>query len=248
MAASVTVRPRLDVSNIEVPLDDIRAEGNIRSFSANDQAMKDLVDSVSALGVLEPVLLAPLRSREHRFQLVVGFRRYTAFKAGLDTIPARLLRQLSEAQITEVRLSENFHRLQMNPLEEARAIRDYVAKVGVTQEQAARKLGRSGFYVSTTIRLLDLPPRVQELVEDGKLSASRARQLLPYVGKESDAWVLRAASAGVSSQGGENGGFAHVLKSLSSSVRTTRLASRAGPLCTCSCSCCRSRMPHPGLG
>src|SRR4029077_6088347 len=127
----------------ELPLDWILAEGNIREFRMDNEGARGLVASIRSVGVIEPVVVVPLgrRANGHRFQLVAGFRRYSAAcEAGLERIPAVIKRGLTEAQVLEVRLVENLQRLDMNPIEEARAVKEFASKTGLRQEELGKRI------------------------------------------------------------------------------------------------------------
>jgi ParB family chromosome partitioning protein len=233
----------------EVPLDAILAEGNVRHFWSGDDAAKGLVDSVRALGVVEPVILVPLAQRVngHRYRLLAGFRRYAAScEAGKETIPAVIREGLTEVQALELQLTENLQRLDMNPIEEARALALYKEASKLDAEGIGRRLGRSAAWVRGRLAFLDLPEMVQDRIADGTLSGAHATEL--------------ARVDGLSAK--------LLLESLEESRRLPfvawkeRLLRRAaghhapsGPhgrdLCTCACSCCvnhRVPGPHPGSG
>ena len=164
---------------LEVALDDI--EPNQRQprqvFDPDD--LSELAFSLREVGVLQPVVVRPAGSgTAARFELVVGERRWRAAReAGLATIPA-LVRETADEQMLRDALLENLHRAQLNPLEEAAAYAQLLDEFGCTQEELARRIGRSRPQVSNTIRLLRLPPLVQRRVAAGVLSAGHARALL----------------------------------------------------------------------
>ena len=128
------------------------------------------------MGVLQPVLVRP--DDNGRFQLIAGERRWRAAKrAGLQTIPA-LVRTVADADALEQALVENLHREDLNALEEAAAYQQLMEDFGLTQEQVSARVGKSRSAVTNTLRLFQLPPSVQKLVAERKLSAGHARALL----------------------------------------------------------------------
>ena len=130
----------------------------------------------AAVGVLQPVLVRPSDNGE--FELIAGERRWRAAKrAGLQTIPA-LVRTVADAESLEQALVENLHREDLNALEEAAAYQQLMEDFGLTQEQVATRVGKSRSAVTNTLRLFQLPPSVQKLVAERKLSAGHARALL----------------------------------------------------------------------
>lgn len=237
----VSASRHVQVLDATVPIDLVLPEGNIRSHRANDEAAKSLLQSVRAVGILEPLLMTPLPkgagNSGFRYQLVAGFRRFTAAcQAGLDCVSARVLPRLSPAQVMEIRLTENLQRQDMTPIEEAKAIRSYVQAAGITQEFAARKLGKPGSWVSFRLGLLDLPEEVQDLVERGRLTVGHAVALHPFLDHPKDE-VLRFARRGTQMT------LKAFQVSLSASYRARhRAAARRGGLCDCNCRCCLARV------
>jgi len=144
-----------------------------REFS--EASLKGLVDSIRATGVVQPVLLRPANGR---YQLVAGERRWRAARlAGLQTIPA-LVRGLSDQQALELSLTENLLREDLNPLEVAQAFSSLQEKFGLSHEEIAQRMGMDRSTVTNTVRLLRLPPSVQEMLASGQISSGHARCLL----------------------------------------------------------------------
>ena len=204
-----------------------------------------LVASVRSIGVIEPVVVVPLghRANGHRYQLVAGFRRYSAAcAAGLSQIPAIVRRGLTDEQVLEIRLVENLQRLDMNPIEEARAVKELLEKARVSQDQLGRRIGRSGAWVSLRLGMLTLPEDVQDKVASGKLSVVHANALIPFANR--DAALLRRAVAAAEQMG--FGPWRTELQRLMSELPRSFPARR--DLCTCTCSCCTSaRVAGPHL-
>jgi len=164
------------------------AELNVRDIHPNrkqprtdfdEQDMEELIHSVREIGVLQPIVVRP--SREHgaeKYELVMGERRWRATQAaGLSTIPA-IIRETDDEDLLRDALLENLHRSQLNPIEEAAAYQQLMEEFDTTQEQLAKRIGRSRPQISNTIRLLKLPALVQRRVAAGILSAGHARALL----------------------------------------------------------------------
>ena len=140
------------------------------------EALAQLADSISAHGVLQPILVREVSS--DRYQIIAGERRWRAAKlAGLSEIPAMILDkdELSAAQIA---LVENIQREDLNPIEEAMAFRSLADEYGMTQEELSRQVGKSRSTIANAIRLLELPEAVLRMVAEGDLSAGHARALL----------------------------------------------------------------------
>ena len=144
-----------------------------RSF--NEEALKELAQSIKAVGVLQPIIVAP---SGERFTIIAGERRYRASRlAELEEIPA-IVRQWDEQTRLEAALIENLQRDDLNPIEEAMGVRRLMDEAGLTQEKVAERLGKSRPAVANLLRLLTLPDVVRQMLIDGKLSAGHARALV----------------------------------------------------------------------
>ncbi len=138
--------------------------------------LAELAASITANGVVQPVLVRPLASG--RFQLIAGERRWRASQlAGKKTIPA-ILRQVSDEQALEITIVENLQRADLNPMEQARAFERLSREFHMTQEQIATRTGKDRVSVSNFMRLLSMPETVQKLVESGSLTFGHAKVLL----------------------------------------------------------------------
>ena len=139
------------------------------------ERLAELVESVKLYGVLQPVVL---RRLEQGYELVAGERRWRASQlAGLVSIPA-IVRDYSDTEMTAVALVENLQRENLNPIEEAQAYRRLIDEFGFTQEEVSQKVGKSRPFIANTVRLLNLPTKVQEHVSRGTMSPGQARPLL----------------------------------------------------------------------
>lgn len=145
----------------------------------DEDKLAELAASVREHGVVQPVLV---QQQGHNYVLVAGERRWRAARmAGLERIPA-LVRDLTPGQVVEIALIENLQREDLNPLEEAEAYRQLLSEHGVSQEDLARRLGRSRPQISNTLRLLQLPPPVMAHVASRRLSVGHAKVLLGLEG------------------------------------------------------------------
>ena len=141
----------------------------------DDAALQELSASIKATGVLQPVLV---RRHGEGFQLVAGERRLRAAQlAGLERIPA-IVRQVDDREMMELALIENVQREDLNPIDEAKAYKALVSSVGLTHDQLSERVGKQRSSISNSLRLLGLPPEVQDMVSLGTLSAGHARALL----------------------------------------------------------------------
>jgi len=142
----------------------------------DEEALKELMVSIKEIGILQPPVVREVNGG--RFELIMGERRYRAAKAvGLKTIPV-IIRQTPDNELLREALIENIHRSQLNPLEEGAAYAQLLTDFNCTHEELALKLGRSRPHLSNTMRLLSLPPTVQNRVALGIISAGHARALL----------------------------------------------------------------------
>jgi ParB family chromosome partitioning protein len=145
----------------------------------DDAQLGELAASITANGVVQPVLVRP--QANGRFQLIAGERRWRAsIQAGKKTIPA-ILRQVSDEQAMEITIVENLQRADLNPMEQARAFERLSREFHMTQEQMATRTGKDRTSVSNFLRLLKLPVIVQNRVESGELTFGHARALLALV-------------------------------------------------------------------
>jgi ParB family chromosome partitioning protein len=142
----------------------------------DEDALAELVFSIREIGLLQPIVVRA--AGPGRYELVAGERRLRACReAGLTAIPA-IIRETDDDAMLRDALLENLHRANLNPLEEAAAYQQLLSDFGCTQDELARRIGRSRPQVTNTLRLLKLPPDVQRRVAAGVLSAGHARALL----------------------------------------------------------------------
>jgi ParB family chromosome partitioning protein len=162
----------------EIPLDQIDPNPFQTRSQINEEQLAELAASISANGVVQPILVRPLLNG--RFQLIAGERRWRASQnAGKPTIPA-ILRQVSDEQAMEITIVENLQRADLNPMEQARAFDRLSREFHMTQEQMAIRTGKDRATVSNFLRLLRLPQSVQSRVESGDLTFGHARALLAF--------------------------------------------------------------------
>jgi ParB family transcriptional regulator, chromosome partitioning protein len=161
----------------EVTVADIRPNPHQPRVHFDEESLSELAASIAQIGVLQPILLRPVDDGTG-YELIAGERRWRAAqRAGLATIPA-VVRITDDVASVEQALVENLHRQDLTPLEEAAAYQQLIEDFGLTHEQLAERLGKSRSSITNTLRLLGLPPTVQHLLADGRLSAGHARALL----------------------------------------------------------------------
>lgn len=140
----------------------------------DQEKLQELADSIRQHGVVQPILL---RQNGERYVIVAGERRFRAARlAGLEKVPA-IVKDLDEAQVMEVALIENLQREDLNPIEEAAAIRFLMQQHDLTQEEVSKRLSKSRPAIANSLRLLTLPEPVQAFLRNGKLQAGHARAL-----------------------------------------------------------------------
>lgn len=142
----------------------------------DEDALRQLADSVSVHGVLQPILVS--ETEPGRYSIIAGERRWRAAKlAGLTEIPAIVL-DFDEMTAAEISLIENIQRENLNPYEEAEAYRALISQFSLTQEELSARIGKSRSAIANSLRLLDLPDSVVPFVKSGELTAGHARALL----------------------------------------------------------------------
>jgi ParB family chromosome partitioning protein len=172
--------PTIGVSITTVPIEHLEP-GPFQPRGPIDAAsLTDLVDSIRARGLLQPLLARPHPSKNDRFQIIAGERRWRASQAaGLHAVPV-LVRPLTDLEAMAAALVENLQRQDLNAIEEAEGYQRLADEFGMTQEALAIAVGKSRSHVANTLRLLNLPVTVQMEVKKGALSAGHARALLAH--------------------------------------------------------------------
>jgi len=142
----------------------------------DEDGLASLTASVREIGVLQPILVR--RTDEDEYELIAGERRWRAARrAGMATIPA-IIRTASDSESLEQALIENLNREELNPLEEAAGYQQLIEDFDLTHDQLSARVGKSRVAITNALRLFQLPPSVQRLVAEGRLSAGHARALL----------------------------------------------------------------------
>lgn len=145
-------------------------------------ALADLADSIREYGVIQPLVVRPMP--DGTYQLVAGERRWRAARmAGLTEVPV-VIKDLTDAQTMELALIENLQREDLNAIEEATGYHDLMEKFGLTQEQVSARVGKSRPVITNALRLLSLPESVQEMLQNGQITAGHARSLISLEDEE----------------------------------------------------------------
>lgn len=144
----------------------------------DDEALNALADSIRANGILQPILVRPKAGHPATFEIIAGERRWRAAQlAKLHEVPV-VIREMNDRDSLEIALVENLQRQDLTPMEEAEGYRRLLDDFGNTQDDLARRVGKSRTHITNTVRLLMLPESVRLMVDDSKLSAGHARALL----------------------------------------------------------------------
>lgn len=155
--------------------------------------LRELEESIRQSGVIQPLIV---RKKGRQYEIVAGERRWRAAKAaGLTKVPV-VVREYDDSAMMEVALVENMQRSDLDPMEEARGIQNMMESLGLTQEEAAAKLGKSRAAVANALRLLKLPPEAAEMVSAGKLTPGQVRPLLGLDAPEKITELARKAAEG----------------------------------------------------
>ena len=160
---------------VNLKLIEVEPNKNQPRMNFNDEKIEDLAESIKEYGVIQPIIVT---KKNDYYQIVAGERRWRAAKkAGLNEIPA-IIRNYTEQKNKEVALIENIQREDLNPIEKATALKEIIEKYGMKQHELASKLGISRSGIANTMRILNLDPRVIELVKQGHISEGHCRSLL----------------------------------------------------------------------
>ena len=168
----LTETPKEEI--ITVKLDDLRSNPYQPRQVFNEEALQELADSIKEHGVFQPIII---KKSIKGYEIIAGERRVKASKlAGLDEIPA-IVRDFSDEEMMEIALLENLQRENLNPMEESRAYKKLIETLNITQEELAKKLGKSRSYITNMIGLQNLPSSIQTMISDNKMSMGHARVL-----------------------------------------------------------------------
>ena len=165
----------------ELAIEDVHRNPNQPRVYFDEGDLEELASSITQVGILQPIIVRPDGTG---YEIIAGERRYqAACKAGMKTVPV-IIKDIDETTSLELALIENIQRSNLNTIEEARAYRELIERTGITQEELAKTLSKSRSSITNTLRLLDLPTEVQELVFYGDLTAGHARAILGVPSEE----------------------------------------------------------------
>lgn len=172
--------------DVDIYLIDTNEDQPRKSF--DKEKLQELAESIKLHGVVQPIVV---RSMGERYSIIAGERRYRAARmAGLATVPV-LIKDMDEMQAMEVALIENIQRENLNPIEEAAAIKSLMDLHDLTQEEVSKRISKSRPAVSNAVRLLSLPNEVQDMLRDGSIQAGHARAILAIPDDTNRAIVAR---------------------------------------------------------
>lgn len=185
-----------DASVTSLPLREIEPDPEQPRKTFDETALAELSQSIAENGLLQPIAVRPKKAGPG-YIIIAGERRWRASRmAGLDEVPV-LVKEVTDEQAAALALIENLQREDLDPIEEAEGCQQLIDKYGLTQETAAKRLGKSRSALANTLRLLSLPDPVREQVRTGKLSIGHAKALLGL----SDANLIEAAAQQIEAKG-----------------------------------------------
>ena len=145
-----------------------------RSF--DEEALDELANSIKTYGVLQPIIV---NKKDNYYEIVAGERRWRAAKkAGLSEMPCIIKDDITEKSNKEIALIENLQRVDLNPIDKAKGLKELIDDYGMTQKELADSIGISRSNIANSVRILNLDPRVIELAQDGKLTEGHCRNLV----------------------------------------------------------------------
>lgn len=160
---------------IELDLDLIQPNSEQPRTRFNEENLEELAQSIRANGVIQPIIV---RRKGSHYEIVAGERRWRASqRAGLKKVPA-VIKEVSDGKLLELALIENIQRQELNAIEEAKAYKNLVESIGLTQEMIAERVGKNRTVITTFLRLLKLPQDIQKLLEEERITPGHGRALL----------------------------------------------------------------------
>ncbi|MCW8930435.1 MAG: ParB/RepB/Spo0J family partition protein [Gammaproteobacteria bacterium] len=201
-AAEAFERKRLDGELHNVPVEFIQPGVYQPRIDMHPEALEELSDSIKAQGVVQPIVIRPIGestdSGDQKYEIIAGERRWRATQmAGIPEIPA-VIRDVPDQAAIAMALIENIQREELNPIEEAGALRRLIDEFKMTHQQAADAVGRSRASVSNLLRLLELEHATRRLLENGDLEMGHARALLALKGEQQSYTARHVVSKGMS--------------------------------------------------
>lgn len=177
-------------STITLKISEIEPNREQPRKNFNEESLRELADSIALHGVLQPLLVRPIAGGG--YQLVAGERRWRASRmAGISEVPV-VIREMTDSEMTQIALIENLQREDLNSVEEALGYKLLIDSHGFTQDEVAKAVGKSRPAITNSMRLLNLPNEILEMLKDGEISAGHARALLSFNDEET---MIKTAKA-----------------------------------------------------
>lgn len=168
----LTETPKEEITNVKIK--ELRSNPYQPRQVFKQEALQELADSIKEHGVFQPIII---KKSIKGYEIIAGERRVKASEmAGLEEIPA-IIRDFTDEEMMEIALLENLQRENLNPIEESRAYKKLIETLNITQEELAKKLGKSRSYITNMIGLQTLPNTIQDLISENKMSMGHARVL-----------------------------------------------------------------------
>ncbi len=167
---------------VEIPVEELRPNPYQPRKVFDEEKLQELADSIKEHGIFQPIIVK--KSSIKGYEIIAGERRVKACKLiGLEKIPA-IVRDFSDQQMMEIALLENLQRENLNSIEEAMAYKNLLETMNITQEELAKRLGKSRSHITNMVGLLNLPEEVKDLIIENKISMSHARVLSKMENKD----------------------------------------------------------------
>ncbi len=167
---------------VQIKMDKIKPNPYQPRGKFDEEKMRELTLSIKEKGIIQPVIVRPVGDG---FELVAGERRFLAAqKLGMDKLPALVMEKLSKEGMLELSLIENLQREDLNPIDQAKGYKRLLEECGLSQTKLSERIGKDRSSVANTLRLLNLPETVQDLIANGQLSEGHARAILSLPGEK----------------------------------------------------------------
>ena len=161
---------------MEIPIDDVFPNPNQPRKNFEESKIQELADSIKQKGLIEPIVVRPIKG--NRYEIIAGERRWQACKLLGETTIKAIVREADDREAMELALIENLHRDDLNAIEEARGYKQLIDEYNLKQAEVAERVSKSRTAITNSLRLLDLPDEIQELLLSDKITAGHARALL----------------------------------------------------------------------
>jgi ParB family chromosome partitioning protein len=182
----------------DLPVADLKPNRYQPRADFDEEGLVELAESIRSQGIIQPLVVTPA---EEGFLIIAGERRWRAAqRAGLTEVPVVVREVDGDQHLLELALVENLQRADLNPIEEAEAYRSLGQSFGLTHEDIGRRVGKSRAAITNGLRLLKLPPEIQDMLRDGRLSAGQARPLATLEVEDALRLAERAARDGLSAR------------------------------------------------